>query len=316
MLVILVGLLAFALLVTMTGYFLSINPRETGVFYSDARSSRRNWDTETVRNPRMRQVTALPSRSGRRLTTTQNLSRRSRVMLIPAWGSGLSLGRRGTGERIPWSIVVIGLVSVCILGLFTFNAIFPHNAILVPTLFANSSSLPTQQSSQPPKFFGASKALQRIGQLNPAQYNSTQDYNIWAYSTCSTAAMTEVFDAYGKHYRIADVLKVEASINEITPGLGLVSDVGIQHTAAQFGFNTTWGYNLSLAKIIGIANSGEPVIVGWPPSKYPGGHLVVVIGGNATTVFLADSSLFDRTSLTYAQFMKWWGGFSAVITPA
>jgi hypothetical protein len=127
---------------------------------------------------------------------------------------------------------------------------------------------------------------------------------------------TEVFNAYGRHYRIADVLKVEAGINEITPSLGLVEDVGIQRTATLFGFNTSWGYSRSLNQVIAIANIGEPVIVGWPPAKYDGGHLLVVIGGNSTTLFLADSSLYNRTSLTHAQFMNWWAGFSAVVTPA
>ncbi|HEV2580998.1 MAG TPA: hypothetical protein VGT44_09105 [Ktedonobacteraceae bacterium] len=317
MLLILVGLLAFALLVTMTGYLLSNKPREDGASYPYARASRHDRDTEPVRNPYARRTNVMPAQRYKRSATTQTLPRGARVMSVPTWGAGLSLGRGGTGERVPWSIVVIGLVSVCILGIFAFNAIFPHSAILIPTWFANSSAQPksTQPASQPVSFFGASKALQRIGQLDPAQYNSVQDYNVWAYSACSTAAMTEVFNAYGKHFRIADVLKVEAGINEITPSLGLVSDVGIQRTAALFGFNTSWGYSLSLSKIIGIANSGEPVIAGWPPSKYPGGHLVVVIGGNATTVFLADSSRYDRTSLTYAQFMAWWGGFSAVVTP-
>lgn len=237
-------------------------------------------------------------------------------MSIPTFGFLPGLGRRGTDEQVPWYIVVIGLVSIFVLAVFALNAVFPRNAILVPTWFADSSAPTAQAASKLPQFYGASKALHRINQLDPAQYNSTQDYDTWAYSTCSTAAMTEVFNAYGRHYRIADVLKVEAGIGAITPSLGLVNDSGIQRTAAQFGFNTSSGYSLSLSKVIAIANSGEPVIVDWPPSKYDGGHLVVVIGGNSTSVFLADSSIYNRTSLSQAQFLQWWGGFSAVVTPA
>src|SRR5881275_2361586 len=117
--------------------------------------------------------------------------------------------------------------------------------------------------------------------------------------------MTEVFDSYGRHYRISDVLKVEAQIGEITPQLGLLEDVGIQRTAARFGFKTTWGHNLSLDQIIAIANSGKPVIVSFPPDRYTGGHLLVVTGGDSNRVYLADSSIFNRHSLTRAQFMKW-----------
>ena len=127
--------------------------------------------------------------------------------------------------------------------------------------------------------------------------------------------MTEVFDSYGRHYRITDVLKVEAGIGEITPQSGLLEDIGIQHTAARFGFNTQWGHNLSLDQIIAVANSGKPVIVSFPPDRYAGGHLLVVTGGNSNTVKLADSSLWNRRILSRAQFLNWWEGFYAIVTP-
>ena len=158
--------------------------------------------------------------------------------------------------------------------------------------------------------------LVRIGQLDPAQYTSQAEYQEWAYSTCSTAALAEVFNFYGHRYRIHDVLAVQAQLGEITPALGLVENVGIARTAAKFGFQTSWGFTLSYDQVIAAANHGEPVIVGWPPSRYPGGHLVVVIGGNSQTVRIADSSRYDRSSLSRAQFMKWWAGFSAIVTPA
>ncbi|HLL80243.1 MAG TPA: hypothetical protein VKT25_12125, partial [Ktedonobacteraceae bacterium] len=80
-------------------------------------------------------------------------------------------------------------------------------------------------------------------------------------------------------------------------------------------FNTSWGYKLSLDQVIAVANSGRPVIVSFPPYKYDGGHLLVVVGGNSSLVYLADSSAYNRTQLTHAQFMNWWGGFSAIVTP-
>jgi predicted double-glycine peptidase len=162
----------------------------------------------------------------------------------------------------------------------------------------------------------ASRALVRISQLDPAQYNSQADFATWAYSACSTAAMTEVFNAYGRHYRIADVLKVESALGEITPQQGLLENVGVAHTAAQFGFQTNWGNSWTLDQVINTANAGYPVIVGWPPSLYPEGHIVVVIGGDAQTVRLADSSLWDRQAISRSQFLQWWGGFAAVVTPA
>jgi ABC-type bacteriocin/lantibiotic exporter with double-glycine peptidase domain len=155
----------------------------------------------------------------------------------------------------------------------------------------------------------------RLGQLDPAQYGSTQQYNTWAYSACSSASMTEVMNAYGHKYRITDILTVEARIHEITPELGLLEESGIQHTGEQFGFKTTWGHNLSLDQVIAAANHGTPVIVSFPPAKYAGGHILVVRGGNASTVYLADSSRLNWTQLTRARFMQLWGGFSAIMTP-
>lgn len=161
----------------------------------------------------------------------------------------------------------------------------------------------------------ASQQLVRISQLDPAQYNSNSEWNTWAYSACSTAAMTEVFDAYGRHFRITDVLAVEAQIGAITPQMGLLDPSGIQQTAAQFGFKTNWGNSWTLDQVINTANSGKPVIVGFPPDRYAGGHLLVVIGGDSTNVYLADSSSWNHRALTHDQFLQWWAGYAAVVTP-
>ncbi|MBV9614375.1 MAG: C39 family peptidase [Ktedonobacteraceae bacterium] len=161
----------------------------------------------------------------------------------------------------------------------------------------------------------ASQQLVRISQLDPAEYASNAEYNTWAYSACSTASMTEVFNSYGYHYHITDVLSVESQIGAITPELGLVDPSGIASTAAKFGFKTQWGNDGSLDQIINIANSGKPVIVGFPPDRYDGGHILVVIGGDSNNVLLADTSLWNRRVLSRGQFSLWWGGFYAVVTP-
>ena len=114
------------------------------------------------------------------------------------------------------------------------------------------------------------------------------------------------------------MLTVEAGFGAITPSGGLQADGGIATTMRQFGFKTTWGEHWSLTQVVGTANGGQPVIVAWPPSRYAGGHLVVVIGGNLSTgtIIIADSSSWDRTSVSVAQFLHWWAGFAAVSTPA
>jgi hypothetical protein len=227
------------------------------------------------------------------------------------------LRKRRSDAPTPWLGIALILTVIFFMGVYLLNAFAP-NVTLAAIDFANSiTSTSSQKVTQAPQpHYHASQAVVRLGQLDPNQYNSTQEYNLWAYSACSTAAMTEVFNAYGRHYRITDVLQVEANIGAITPQAGLLADNGVARTAAQFGFKTTWGYNLTLSQIIAIANQGRPVIVDWPPYKYPGGHLVVVTGGNSNDVFLADSSIYDRHVLSHQQFMAWWAGFYAIVTPA
>jgi ABC-type bacteriocin/lantibiotic exporter with double-glycine peptidase domain len=161
----------------------------------------------------------------------------------------------------------------------------------------------------------AGQRLVCIGQLDPGQYASEQEYRTWASSTCSTAAMAEVANYYGGRYRITDILAVENRIGEITPERGLLEDAGIAHTMAHFGFVTSWGYARSLDQIVALTNQGTPVIVAFPPSRYPGGHLLVVTGGDDSLVLVADSSVYNRTSFSRTRFLALWAGFAAVVTP-
>ena len=158
--------------------------------------------------------------------------------------------------------------------------------------------------------------LVRINQLDPHQYISQEEYTTWSWSACSTAAMTEVLNTYGHTYRIHDILAVERAVGEITIDAGLLHPGGIERTVAQFGFSTDWGYQHSLDQIVATANRGISVIVGFPPqAAYPTGHLLVVVGGNTTTIFLADSSSQNLPSLSRTTFRGYWHGFSAIVTP-
>jgi hypothetical protein len=158
----------------------------------------------------------------------------------------------------------------------------------------------------------------RLSQLDQGQYASYSEWQTWAYSACSTASMTEVMDAYGRSYRITDVLKVEAARGDITPSLGLTYAGGIADTVGAFGFSDhayTPG-QLTLSQLIAIANSGYPVIVDWPPDRYAGGHLLVVVGGDTTTIQLVDSSAYDYTAMSLARFSALWGGHADVVYPS
>jgi Peptidase C39 family len=195
------------------------------------------------------------------------------------------------------------LTRVTVLGICVWMLLQAHFPATPPVLVPHSTAV-------------AQRQLIRINQLDPRQYRSKAEYDLWAYSACSTAAMTEIANYYGGHYRITDILATEIGLKEITPQLGLLEDVGIARTMALLGFQTSWGYKRTLDQVIYLADHGTPVIVGWPPSRYPRGHLVVVIRGNGTTVFIADSSIRNRHALARARFSGWWGGFAAVVTPA
>jgi hypothetical protein len=296
----------------------------TGLLLSPKPHVRSQRAVSTVRTGRRIVVEPLPART-RYVVESERLNARRFPMEIERYqyagaaasipfNAGRDFGQRQTGKPIPRAIIIIGLVSIFILGFYSLNSLLPHPALSnLVTFYVNAPAAPPP--SQTPPRYNASQSLVRLSQLDPGQYASAQEYTTWAYSACSAAAMTEVLNAYGHHYRVTDILKVEAQIGEITPQLGLLEEVGIQRTAAQFGFNTTWGHSLSLDQIIDIANHGRPVIVSFPPDRYAGGHLLVVTGGNSSTVYLADSSLWNRHSLSRAQFLQWWEGFSAIVTP-
>jgi len=327
----LITLFTFATVVTVTGFFLSSKTR-----VHNQHASRRFIEPYSRRSPsearplRRRQVVDAAPFYERRIAEAASMTRRhtpvplrshryaidtelpaQRAISIPA-NLG-PLGGRQAGEPINWQVIAIGLVCIFIFGLFTWNFVLPHRALSSFVLFNQDVSAAPQQKPAPT--YQVAQHLVRIGQLDPVQYTSSQEYTLWAYSTCSTAAMTEVMDAYGRHYRVTDVLQVEARIGEITPQLGLLEEVGIARTVAYFGFKTTWGHNLTLDQVIAIANQGKPVIVGFPPDRYDGGHLIVVIGGNGSEVLVADSSLWNRHAISRAQFLAWWEGFSAIVTP-
>ncbi len=156
--------------------------------------------------------------------------------------------------------------------------------------------------------------LVRLNQLDCGQYATQNECDTWAYSACSAASMTEVVNAYGHQYRVTDILQVESALGEITPQLGLVEDRGVAHTLAHFGFTTEWGEDLwTLDQLIAIANTGFPVIVSFPPPLW--GHILVLRGGDASTVTLADSSRYNIVIYPRSKFLYFWRGFAAIALP-
>lgn len=163
----------------------------------------------------------------------------------------------------------------------------------------------------------ASQKIIRVNQLDPSQYESAAQYHLWAYSTCSAAAMTAVINAYGHNYRLADILKVEANQGQITPELGLLYGVSsVARTVALFGFKAVALDSTTLDSILAAANSGTPVIVGFrDPVDFPTGHILVVKGGSGNTVDMVDSSKLNFQSLSRERFLHFYDGFAVLVTP-
>ena len=228
------------------------------------------------------------------------------------------------GRRVhetPWLGLGLVLLAFLICGIYTLRQVVPDTAYVLANALSGSNTTQAQASSQTNnsnKFLliGASKALVRISQVDPNSYTSQQEYNTWWPSACSAASMTEVINSYGHSYKLSDILHVESGIGEITPDLGLVEPTGIAKTVAKFNFSATYLNNPSLNDVMKAANNGTPVIVSFPPSRWAGGHILVVIGGDNNYVYLADSSRLDMRAMTHAIFMKYWAGFAVIVTPS
>jgi predicted double-glycine peptidase len=232
------------------------------------------------------------------------------------------------GKQTPWLGLFLILLALFGIGLFTVRPTFDNASVMPlfgidsPTSNSQKATTSTKSSSPAQPVFagvvGASKALVRVGQLNHDQYNSTSEYNTWSDSVCSSAAMTEVINAYttGHTYRVTDILAEEYKLHQITPEDGMLSPNGIDITVAAFGFNATHLNKPTLDQVISIANNGRPVIVSFPPGTWSsGGHILVVRGGNKGQVYLADSSIFNMTTMSRQTFMSYWRGYAVVVTP-
>lgn len=150
-----------------------------------------------------------------------------------------------------------------------------------------------------------------------SEYNNDLEWLVWSWSSCSGDSMAMVFNAYGKHLNIGDVLETEYNLGVWTPSLGILGDYGFTKTGDYYGFNTSISYSRTLQQIIDLANSGTPVIVGAPM------HILVLTGGDSQYVYLADPSPHNYKRLTRNQFQyggfdgfsSYWTGLSIVMTP-
>ncbi len=322
MIILLLVLLAIAVGITLAGLWLSPKksaPPSRGVSYAGQTNVRRPVRREHVigENRRM---------SVRR--SSMEVERRAWEDILSSLNVSRLFAQQRRRRDTPWLGITLVLLALFLFGVYFLRTVLPN-----PTLFAllpdNSITTGANTTNNGTKasatqiFTGASKALIRVSQVDPSQYNSPQEYDIWWPSACSAASMTEIINSYGHNYRVTDILKIETSVNEITPDAGLLDPHGLDKTLARFNFTTHWLYNPSalpanpsVDSLIALANSGTPVIINFPPSRWAGGHLLVALGGNKDYVYLADSSRLNMRAMDRKTFLKYWVGFAVVATPA
>src|SRR5258708_13623546 len=187
-------LVALALIITLVGYLLTARPqtREPG--------PRAAYQTDTYGNrPRRRVRQPVELDTARYLTYVEQRSvwidNRHWPSLLPR-----RILRRRVGEPTSWVGITIILVSIFLLGIVLLRAIMP-NAILIGAMtWPSAPSTSAQPTPLPAGPYTASRDLVRVTQLDPAQYNSNQEYNVWAYSPCSAPALTQAINASGHPY--------------------------------------------------------------------------------------------------------------------
>jgi Peptidase_C39 like family len=210
-------------------------------------------------------------------------------------------------KRILLLLTLLAMAGVVLLGQEQRDRQAP---VVVRAVYASAGGSSTQLSQ-------VAGPVVRIPQLQRDLYASQALYEDYAYAACSSAAMAEVMNAYGAHVSLDAALKEEIALHEITPDLGMLNgEQSIARTVAHFGFQAHALTSSSLAEVINVAAKGHPVIVGFPPDRWNGGHLLVVRGGDSQYVYLVDSSRLNMQAMSYATFLNYWVGFAVVVTPA
>lgn len=323
MVILLLVLLAFAVAITLAGLWLS--PKKTsssnrGVLYAGEMNARRTTSRSPVRSNVRRPHTVGENRRMSTRRAPMMIEQRAWTNILSSMNVSQLFARQKKLRDTPWLGIMLILLTLFVFGVYFLRTVVPN-----PTLFAlmpdtsNAAASTSGGTNAPPTqmFAGASKALVRVSQVDPAQYNSTDEYNTWWPSACSAASMTEIVNAYGKHnYRVTDILKEELSVHEIAADAGLLEPHGIDKTLTHFNFTTRWLNNPSVDDLVNTANSGTPVIINFPPYRWAGGHLLVAIGGNKDYVYLADSSRLNMRAMDRKTFLKYWVGFAVVATPS
>ncbi len=124
-----------------------------------------------------------------------------------------------------------------------------------------------------------------ISQRDRQQYASDAEWQTWAASACSAAAMSSVLNGYGVPVRITDVLAQMQQMDAIKAGAGLYRYEAFNSIAAKYNLKTVYSEEKDVDShfdhIIGYLRQGYPVILNILDSNFfPNGHFIVATGIN------------------------------------
>jgi hypothetical protein len=205
---------------------------------------------------------------------------------------------------IIFSILAISVVSVRVTWFFV-----AHQSLESLVFMPEVSQAQLKRQAQP---LTASERIVVHHQANRAEYNNDNpEWQVWSYSACSGCALAALMDAYGaqkngKPLNCGDVLEVEYKLGVYDPGTtptnsrGLLppGQIGLDKTAAYFGFASDYSKKVSLDDLIAMANAGTPSIIAIST------HVMIITGGDSKYVKLVDSGGLRLTTVTRDQFLN------------
>jgi hypothetical protein len=152
------------------------------------------------------------------------------------------------------------------------------------------------------------------------EYDSYAQCQEYGNAACSAAATTEVLTAWGvPNITIGRVIDEMGS--DISSNGGLLTHAGFERAAAKHGFRADLSDSLTYNQILYLANTqGWPVIVDVRISYgyyhfLSGGHFLVVTGGNANGLSIADSSEYYIHYLPKDVFYSMFTGATTLFVP-
>ena len=211
-------------------------------------------------------------------------------------------------RQVPMWMIVLCILALCVIFVKGAWVIVSHQSLVSLVFMQEVNQAQLKQQAQP---LTPSERVIVHHQATRAEYNNdTPEWQVWSYSACSGCALAELMDAYGaqkngKPLNCGDVLEVEYKLGVYDPGTtpinsrGLLppGQIGLDKTAAYFGFASDYSKNVSLDDLIAMANSGTPSIISIPT------HVMIITGGDSNYVKLADSGGLRLTTVTRKQFL-------------